>query len=313
MSQQAIVERSAESEAISDSRTDNQFVSARRSLMRRAVDELAFRTLGSEYDERIEALKRDTNEFGVDPFGVDPDYIRTVGLVAAWLYRFYFRVKATGLENIPDGRVLIIANHSGQIPFDGAMIAEAMLLEGEPPRVPRTMVERWSPTVPYVSIMFSRTGQVVGMPENATRLLEHGHGILVFPEGAGGSSKLFNKAYQLQEFGLGFMRLALETGTPIVPVAVIGAEEQYPATYNFKRLAKAIGAPAIPITPLMAVPVLGMLPLPTKYRIYFGEPMGFDGDPDDDDMVINEKVQRVRSTVQNMVNRGLREREHVFW
>lgn len=313
MSEQAIIERASdpghivEPESLRlDSRQD-------RSLARRIVDEVALRTLGPDYDERIEVLKRDTNEFGVDPFGVDPDYIRSVGLIAAWLYRFYFRVEASGLENIPEGRVLIIANHSGQIPFDGAMIAAAMLLDGDPPRVPRTMVERWSPTIPYVSIMFSRTGQIVGMPENATRLLELGHGILVFPEGAMGSNKMFNKAYQLQDFGLGFMRLALETATPIVPVAVIGAEEQYPAVYNLKRLARMIGAPAIPVTPLMVLPVVGMLPLPTRYRIYFGEPMSFDGDPDDDDAVINEKVRLVRSTVQNMVNRGLRDRGHVFW
>lgn len=315
MSEQAIVERvrSSDSGEIVDPGQLELRQSRHRSLARRAVDAVALRTLGPEYDERIESLKRDTNEFGVDPFGVDPDFIRSVGLISSWLYRFYFRVLATGLEHMPEGRVLIISNHSGQIPFDGAMIATAMLLEGDPPRVPRTMVERWSPTIPYVSIMFSRTGQIVGMPENATRLLDLGHGILVFPEGAMGSNKLFSKAYQLQEFGLGFMRLALETDTPIVPVAVIGAEEQYPAVYNLRKLARMLGAPAIPVTPLMALPVVGMLPLPTKYRIYFGEPLYFDGDPDDDDAVIGEKVRLVRSTVQNMVNRGLRERENVFW
>lgn len=313
MSEQAIVERSSDSRDIVDTRRIALQQDQQRSLARRALDAIALQTLGPEYDERIEALKRDTNEFGVDPFGVDPDFIRSVGLISSWLYRFYFRVKATGLEHMPEGRVLIISNHSGQIPFDGAMIATAMLLEGDPPRVPRTMVERWSPTIPYVSIMFSRTGQIVGMPENATRLLDLGHGILVFPEGAEGSNKLFSKAYQLQDFGLGFMRLALETDTPIVPVSVIGAEEQYPAVYNLKKLARLLGAPAIPVTPLMALPVVGMLPLPTKYRIHFGEPMHFDGDPDDDDSVIGEKVQLVRSTVQNMVNRGLRERENVFW
>ena len=286
---------------------------AHRRRLARLADAVAVATLGPEYVERIEVLKRCTNEFGVDPFGVDPDWIAKVGILAGWLYRYYFRVETRGVENVPEGRVLVIANHSGQIPFDGAMIAAAMLLEGDPPRVPRTMVEKWSATLPWISTMFARTGQVIGLPENARRLLEDEHAVLVFPEGAPGSNKMFSKAYELQEFGLGFMRLALETGTPIVPVSVVGAEEQYPAIYNFRRLARLIGAPAVPVTPFTLVPVLGLLPLPTKYRISFGEPIEVEGDPDDDDDVIGEKVWLVRSTVQNMVNRGLAEREHVFW
>jgi 1-acyl-sn-glycerol-3-phosphate acyltransferase len=279
----------------------------------RLAHELAARTIGADYFERIGALRRETNEFGVDPFGVDPSWIGAVGVVAAWLYRYYFRVAAFGVENVPDGRVLVIANHSGQIPFDGAMIAAAMLLEGSPPRVPRTMVEKWSATIPWISTMFARTGQVIGLPDNARRLLEHEHAVLVFPEGAPGSNKMYSKAYELQEFGLGFMRLALETRSPVVPVAVIGAEEQYPAIYNFRRLARLIGAPAVPVTPFTWVPLLGLLPLPTKYRIYFGEPLHFDGDADDDDDVIAEKVWLVRSSVEEMVRRGLGERRHVFW
>lgn len=312
MAFQAIVERATGKGALASSREAGA-KPTKASLGRTVLDELALRTLGPEYGERIEQLKRDTNEFGVDPFGVDPDFIRATALVACWLHRYYFRVVVEGVENIPDGRVLIIANHSGQIPFDGAMISASMFLEGSPARIPRTMVEKWSPTIPWVSIMFSRTGQVVGMPENARRLLENEHPLLVFPEGAPGSNKLFSKAYQLQEFGLGFMRLALETGTPIVPVSVVGAEEQYPAIYNARSLAKLIGAPAFPITPFVLIPVLGVLPLPTKYRITFGEPMEFSGDPDDDDDVIGEKVGLVRSTIQSMINRGIREREHVFW
>lgn len=282
-------------------------------LLRRVVSELSLRTLGPDFGERIEALKRDTNEFGVDAFGIDPEVIRTVGLVAAWLYRCYFRVEARGLERVPPGRVLLVSNHSGQIPLDGAMIAMAALLDGEEPRVVRTMVERWSPTIPFVSILFSRTGQVVGMPENARRLLEAGHGILVFPEGSAGCNKPYSKAYQLQAFGLGFMRLALETQTPIVPVAVVGAEEQYPAIHDFKGIARLVGAPALPVTPFMLLPVIGLLPLPVKYRITFGEPMEFDGDPDDDDAEIDDKVQVVRSTIQRMINRGLKDRERLFW
>jgi 1-acyl-sn-glycerol-3-phosphate acyltransferase len=284
-----------------------------RAWSRRLVDRLALRTLGPEYSERVEALKRDSNDFGVDEFGVDPDYIRGLGIGLAWLYRYYFRVQVQGIEHVPQGRVLLISNHSGVVPFDGAMIATAMFFEGEPPRIPRTMVERFTATLPYLSILSARVGNVIGMPENARRLLEHDHSLLVFPEGAKGSNKMFSEAYHLRDFGYGFMRLALETQTPIVPIAVIGAEEQYPAVFNLKRVAKLVGIPALPVTPFALLPLIGMLPLPTKYRIQFGEPMYFTGDPDDDDAVIGEKVWLVRSTIQNMVNHGIRARDHVFW
>jgi 1-acyl-sn-glycerol-3-phosphate acyltransferase len=123
-----------------------------------------------------------------------------------------------------------------------------------------------------------------------------------------GIAKLWPQRYQLQEFGLGFMRLALETHTPIVPIAVIGGEEQAPAVANLKPLAKLLGFPVLPVT-LTGVP----LPLPTKYRIYFGEPMRFSGRADDDDTELEKKVRTVRSTIQSMIDRGLSEREHVFW
>jgi 1-acyl-sn-glycerol-3-phosphate acyltransferase len=163
--------------------------------------------------------------------------------------------------------------------------------------------------VPFASYLFARWGQITGTPENCRRLLEDEEAILVFPEGAKGISKPFTQRYQLQEFGLGFMRLALETRTPIVPVAVIGAEEQAPAV-NVKPLAKLLSAPAIP---LVVLPPFLPLPYPTKYRIYFGEPLTFDGDPDDEDDVLAEKVKHVRNEIQSMIRVGLKERKHIFW
>src|SRR5262249_7138510 len=156
---------------------------------------------------------------------------------------------------------------------------------------------KWTQTLPFVSMFFSRVGQVVGVPENAKRLLEAGEALLVFPEGARGISKTFDRRYQLTDFGLGFMRLAMETNTPIVPIAVIGAEEQYVSVANLDKLARWIGAPSFPIIPQLAIPG-GILPLPTRYRLYFGEPMQFAGDPDDDDAVIEEKVWLVKATIQ---------------
>ena len=187
-----------------------------------------------------------------------------------------------------------------------------MFMEAEPPRIVRAMVEKWAVSLPFVSLLFTRVGQVVGVPENATRLLAQGEALLVFPEGARGISKTFDQRYKLTEFGLGFMRLAIETDTPIVPIAVIGAEEQYVSFANVEPLAKLLRMPAFPIIPQLLLPG-GQLPLPTKYRIWFGEPMRFSGDPDDDDSVIDEKVWLVKQTVQSMLNRGLKERKHIFW
>lgn len=273
---------------------------------------------GLEDDERLVAqlsqARKDAGLPEFDPFGYHPESIRYVSPIARFLYRYYFRVEAHGLENLPDGKLLLVANHSGQIPLDGMMIATALLLEHQPPRLARSMIEKWVPQLPFLSYLFARWGQVVGIPENCLRLLESGEAILVFPEGVRGINKTFDKRYQLQEFGLGFMRLALETNTPIVPVAVIGAEEQAPTLYNLKPLAKLIGAPAFPITPTFPLlPVLGMLPYPVKYRIYFGEPLYFSGDPQDEDASVETKVEQVKEAIAKMLRIGLEKRKSWFY
>jgi 1-acyl-sn-glycerol-3-phosphate acyltransferase len=266
--------------------------------------------LGPEFRERTQALAVRQNEYGFDPFGFSRDHLKYAFILARFLYRSYFRAETRGLENVPRGRVLLVANHSGQLPFDALVIATAMIVAADPPRMVRTMVEKFVPTVPFASYLFSRWGQITGTPENCRRLLEDDEAILVFPEGARGISKPFSKRYQLQQFGLGFMRLALSTGTPVVPIAVIGAEEQAPAV-NVKPLARLIGAPAFPIMPFP--PFLPIVPLPAKYRLYFGDAMRFQGDPDDDDEVVEGYVRSVRNSIQSMIQLGLKERRHVFW
>jgi len=267
--------------------------------------------LGEELDARLARIETHPNEVGFDPFGFDPAAARYALAVAAFFHRLYFRTEVHGIDKLPSGRTLVIANHSGQLPLDGLIIGASLMLDAEPPRFVRSMVEKWSQTLPFVSVLFPRCGQVVGAPENAKRLLEQEEALLVFPEGARGISKTFDKRYQLGEFGLGFMRLALETRTPIVPVAVVGAEEQYVSLADIKPLAKLLGFPAFPIMPQL---LFGMaLPLPTKYRLWFGEPITFTGDPDDEDGVIEEKVWVVKATIQSMINRGLKERKSLFW
>ncbi|MGQ0504612.1 MAG: lysophospholipid acyltransferase family protein [Myxococcaceae bacterium] len=266
------------------------------------------RMAGTDLQARLDAVTRSTNEYGVDPFGFSVDYALSAVAPLVWLFKNYHRVETYGIDKMPQGRVLLVSNHSGQLPMDGAMIGISMLLEADPPRAIRSMVEKWVPSLPYVSTFMARVGQIVGTPENCRRLLESDEAILVFPEGMRGISKLWPQRYQLQEFGLGFMRLALETNTPVVPIGVVGAEEQAPALMDLKPLAKIFGFPAFPITPT-GLP----LPLPTKYRIYFGEPMTFTGRSDDEDAELDKKVRTVKTAIQSLLNRGLAERKNVFW
>lgn len=262
---------------------------------------------GAELADRLTKLAPVANEFGVDPFGFNLDYTLAAISPFIWLYRHYFRCQVHGIAQVPRGRVLLVSNHSGQLPMDGAMIGVAMLVDADPPRAIRAMVEKWVPSLPYVSTFMARCGQIVGTPENCRRLLAADEAIVVFPEGTRGLNKLWSQRYQLQDFGLGFMRLALETDTPIVPVAVVGAEEQSIALADLKPVARLLGFPSLPITPTL-VP----FPLPSRYHLYFGAPLRFSGSPNDDDSELDKKVKQVKAAIQAMLTAGLRERKSVF-
>jgi 1-acyl-sn-glycerol-3-phosphate acyltransferase len=278
-----------------------------------AVISLSSRITGEDLDEQLSRTLpvRTLNEIGVDPFGIDVDTTRLSIAMLVYLHRYWFRTEVHGLANVPNGRVLIVGNHSGQVPLDGVVIALAMALDSENPRFPRAMVERFISTLPFFSVWFPRVGQVLGTPENARHLLEKEDALIIFPEGVKGISKTISERYKLAPFGPGFMRLALQTRSPIVPVAVIGAEEQYPSVADLKSFARVFGMPSLPIIPQLFFGFLA--PLPTKYRLYFGEPLYFSGDPDDDDAAIDEKVWVVQATIQSMVNRGVKERKAIFW
>lgn len=266
--------------------------------------------LDDDAKQRIETVaQRIVGDFGVDQFGFDPNTIKALAPIGIWLYRHYFRVETFGVENIPKGRMMVIANHSGQLPFDAAMIETAFLLEPKEPRLLRGMVERWSAEIPFISTLFSRAGQVVGTPSTCQRLLENEEGVIVFPEGVKGISKLFSERYKLAKFGSGFMRIALKAKAPIVPVALIGAEEQAPAIANFAQIANYLKMPAFPIV----FPQIFPLPLPTKYRIYLGEPIFFKGDGLEDDEEIQAMVSQVKDRIQSMLNHGLKERKNIFF
>lgn len=278
-----------------------------------ALIPLSTRDLLAELDDRIRKIPTRLNEFGYDPWGLHPATVRQGILPALLLYRYWFRVETHGIEGIPPGGVLLVANHAGQLPFDAAMVATAVLLEAEPPRIVRAMAEYWVPQLPFVSEIAARGGAVAGTPETCREMLDAGEAVMVFPEGVRGMNKLYRERYRLQRFGLGFLRLALEAQVPVVPIGIVGSEEQQPGLANLRGLAGALGMPAFPVTftfPWLGP--LGLLPLPVKYRIYFGEPMHFDGAPGDEDAVIREKVDRVREAISALCARGLRERHGVF-
>jgi 1-acyl-sn-glycerol-3-phosphate acyltransferase len=262
---------------------------------------------------RIDEIEVLMTEAQSDAFGFTPEQLKWTLPFVALIYEYYFRVETVGIKNVPHGRVLLIANHSGQLPLDGVMIGTALLLDGKPPRPLRSMVERWVPSLPYISTLFARLGQVLGTPENCRFLLQNEEAVLVFPEGARGVSKTIDKAYELQEFGHGFMRLAMETNTPIIPIGVVGAEEQYPALWNLKPLARALNMPAFPVSPTFFIPLIGLMPLPVKYRIHFGAPLHFEGDPDEDETVVGARVLQVKDAIEDLIQEGLAARKGIFF
>ena len=295
---------------------DPQSVLATKGTLRELVETLTpsvLTELSDEIDEKLSRAPAHLNEYKYDPWGYHPDAARRLFLTTAVLYRYWFRVENSGIGNLPAGRCLVIGNHAGQIALDAGMICLAALLEAEPPRVLRGMGEFFLPNVPFLNVIMHRLGSVVGTPKNCIDLLENEEAVIAFPEGVRGISKLFWERYQLKEFGLGFMRLALAADAPIVPVAVVGSEEQTIAVANLERLGKRFGLPSLPIT--LTFPwlgPLGLLPLPVKYRISWGEPMRFEGDPNDADAVIREKVDQVQSRIQKMVDSGLEKRKSWF-
>ena len=270
--------------------------------------------LEREIEGRLQRIPTHLNRYGYDAFGMNPAAAKRGLLATALMYRYWFRVETHGIEHVPAGRVLLISNHAGQVAIDAAMIGTALVLEAEPPRIIRGMGEYWLPTVPWVNIAMVRTGSVVGTRKNCIDLLQAGECVIAFPEGVRGMNKLIWERYQLQEFGHGFMRLALETNTPIVPIAVVGSEEQAPAIANLRGLGRLLGMPAFPVTltwPWLGP--LGVIPLPVKYHIYFGEPMTFEGNPNDEDDVIADKVERVKERIAAMISTGLQSRASLFW
>jgi 1-acyl-sn-glycerol-3-phosphate acyltransferase len=272
------------------------------------------RRLEREIEDRLAKAPLRLNEYGYDPYGFHPETAKRMFLGSALLYRYYFRVETHHIDRVPEGRVLLIANHAGQFAYDGAMLSMAMLLEAEPPRLSRGMAEYLFWKTPFAGILASRIGTLVGTPENCVEMLHAGECVMVFPEGARGANKPFRKRYQLQRFGQGFMRLALESDTPIVPIGIVGSEEQQPGIANLEGVGRALGLPSFPITVTSPwiFPWGVAMAAPVKYRIWFGEPLHFEGRPDDEDAVIQEKVDEVKVAMNALLTQGREERSGIF-
>ncbi len=259
-------------------------------------------------DERIEdlvdRLELGFNTLGIDPYGVSKKHLRVFFTALGFLYRRYFRVQAFGIEHVPPrGRAMLVGNHSGGVAIDGAMVITSMLLEMNPPRLAHAMADKFINALPLASLWSSRTGQFTGLPEHAQRLLEDDRMLVVFPEGARGTAKLYAERYSLVDFGAGFVRLALKTKTPIIPFGFLGGGAAIPTITNAYALGKLVGVPYIPITPYLV-----SLPLPVNLEVHYGEPMVFDGNGTEEDSVIDGYVAQVKQRIADLIDGGRRSR-----
>ena len=271
----------------------------------------AERLVGEDERRRLAAVAHlAEGEVPYDRFGFSPDTMRSAFPWFHALYRFYFRVKSSGHENIPaHGPALLVGNHGGLLPFDAAMGVIDVMLNTNPPRLPRAIVDRWAGSLPWVNVFYARVGQVIGTRENFSDLLEDGQLVLVFPEGMDGVRKPITQRYRLQRFRVGFIEHSLRAGAPIVPMAFIGSDDQAPILYDFKPIAQRLGLPALPITPTFPwLGPLGLLPYPVGYKIVYGEPLPyherFGPEGADDARLVRYLANQVRRTVQKLVDRS---------
>jgi len=264
------------------------------------------------------AARRRRGEAGVDDFGFDREWTETLLPLSAWVYRNWWRVHAIGVDNVPpQGRALLVANHAGVIPYDGAMVRTPLLLEHAQPRHARALVLTGLFSMPGTSWLMRRTGNTLAHSSDAERLLERDELVLVFPEGTKGTGKRWSDRYRLRRFGRGgFVEVALRTGSPIVPVSIVGSEEIHPNLGEIPAVAGLLGLPYMPVTPTFPwLGPAGLIPLPSSWIIEFHPPVQLSaaeresaGNPGRA-LAISD---RVRDVIQAGVYRNLERRRAVF-
>jgi len=270
-------------------------------------------------DNQLDFFKRRMRgEYETDEWGFDPEFVQAVTPFIEFLYHSYWRVESTGIENIPEeGRAMLVSNHSGQLPWDGVMIAAAVYKEHPSQRLVRNLFATWFVSLPFFSTLLVKLGQTLANEDNGIRLLEQEQLIAVYPEGTKGVGKLFRERYRLARFGRGgFVHMALRTGAMMIPVSVVGAEEIYISLAKSEFIADLIQFPFFPIS--LRWPLLGPLafiPFPTKWYIDFGKPIPTDhyNDGSENNLaLVSELSDQVRNIIQEMLFERLSKRKSVF-
>lgn len=260
--------------------------------------------------ERVAAYALDDAGQGTDVFGTSAAGIGNAYALAYWLHRYYFRVVSAGHENIPvDTAGVVVGNHSGVLPFDAVMVTTDVFRHLDPPRLVRFMVDFFVYRMPFIGTLFRSLGQVPGTRRNFDGLIEEGHLVGIFPEGADALGKPAEDRYELFPFSHGHVELAARHAVPVIPFGVVGAEEQQTVITNLEPLARAFNLPFVPVT--RTFPWLGpagLLPKPVRYFIHYGEPLTIDPAVLASIDVRTREVERVRDAVREQIHRGLEAR-----
>jgi len=278
------------------------------STLSQTLFDFAERFLSPEEREQLERLKVNDEGTGYDPFGLNLEHVKLGLALGKPLYDRYFRVLSQGAENVPkEGPAILAGNHSGTLPFDAAMLwVDSVRSVG---RVARPIGDFFVSDLPFLGTLFNRGGMVGGARPNVRGLLESGELVMIFPEGVPGIGKPFYERYRLQHWRIGHAELSIRHRAPVVPVAIVGAEEQMPQLAKLTRVGRLFGVPYLPIT-------LTPIPLPVRYRIYYGEPLvlheRFRPEDADDPGKVREAAALIKTAVEELVKRGLREREGIF-
>jgi 1-acyl-sn-glycerol-3-phosphate acyltransferase len=255
--------------------------------------------------DKIKRLDVPFGAFGYDRFGLSRKHLSAFYSILDPLYHHYFQVESNGIEHVPkvQERGMLVGNHSGGIPVDGAMVFASLFFDLDQPRHAHGMVEKFVQELPFLSSLFSKIGQLTGLPEHANQILNQNRLLLVFPEGIRGTGKMYKDRYTLARFGTGFMRIALANQSPIIPFAFVGGEEALPVIYHAQLLAKLFKVPYWPV-PKHIIPI----PKPVLCQVEYGAPLTFKGNGNESDEEISAYVEVVKEEIRKLTERGIKRR-----
>lgn len=261
--------------------------------------------------EKIQTYAVQDAGFGTDTFGTNVDMLAFAYALGYWLHRHYFRVVSAGHEHIPaSGAGVVVGNHSGVLPYDAVMLGVDVFKNGDPPRLMRYMVDYFVYQMPFMGVIFRSLGQMPGTRRNFDGLVEEGHLVGIFPEGAEALGKPAAKRYELYPFSHGHVELAARHGVPVIPFGLVGAEEQMTMVADLKPLARALRLPYFPVTTTFPwFGPVGLLPKPVRYYIHYGEPIEIDPGVLRSIERRTSEVDRVREAVADCIDVGLRKRK----